>query len=101
MNNPQSTGGSQPRWSIVISREPEKILGKLPKDLLKRIRKVIKGLSIDPIPVGSKKLVGYDNLYRIRVGDWRISYAVEQDRLIILILEIAPRGGAYRKLSDK
>ncbi|MCH8290889.1 type II toxin-antitoxin system RelE/ParE family toxin [Candidatus Poribacteria bacterium] len=43
-------------------------------------------------------MVGYENLYRIRVGEWRISYAIEDDKLIILILEIAPRGSAYRNL---
>jgi mRNA-degrading endonuclease RelE of RelBE toxin-antitoxin system len=34
----------------------------------------------------------------VRVGDWRITYALEDDRLIVLIVEIAPRGGAYRDL---
>ena len=91
----------QPQWQVIFLREPEKILRKLPKDLLTLIRKVIDCLAADPTPAGSKKLAGYDNLYRMRIGDWRISYAVEQDRLIILIAEIAPRGGAYRPLPDK
>ena len=99
--DPQSSGGGQPQWQVIFLREPEKVFRKLPRDLLKRIRKVIDDLAINPIPAGSKKLVGYDNLYRMRVGDWRISYAVEQDRLIVLILEISPRGGAYRKLPNK
>jgi mRNA interferase RelE/StbE len=34
--------------------------------------------------------------YRLRVGDWRIIYEIENDRLVILVLKIAPRGGAYR-----
>jgi mRNA-degrading endonuclease RelE of RelBE toxin-antitoxin system len=38
--------------------------------------------------------MGYDNLYRIRVGDWRISCAIEDDDLVILVIEIAPRGNA-------
>ena len=101
MNDSQNYEGVQPRWQVIFLREPEKVFRKLPKDLLKRIRKVIDDLAINPIPAGSKKLVGYDNLYRMRVGDWRISYAVEQDRLIVFILEISPRGGAYRKLPHK
>jgi mRNA interferase RelE/StbE len=100
MSDPRNSGGGS-QWQIIILREPEKVLRKLPGNLLKRIRKVIDDLSADPIPTGSKKLVGYDNLYRVRVGDWRVSYAVEQDRLIVLIVEIAPRGGAYRTLPDK
>ena len=46
----------------------------------------------------AKKLAGFDDLYRQRVGDWRISYALEEDQLIILIVEIASRGGAYRNI---
>jgi mRNA interferase RelE/StbE len=101
MSDPRSLGGDQPQLLVILLREPEKVLRKLSKDLLKRIRKVIDRLATDPTPEGSKKLVGYDNLYRMRVGDWRISYAVEQDRLIVLTVEITPRGGAYRTLPDK
>jgi mRNA interferase RelE/StbE len=45
-----------------------------------------------------QKLAGHENLYRVRAGDWRISYAAEAERLVLLVLEIAPRGGAYRNL---
>ena len=84
------------RWQVLIDRQPEKVFRRLPKPLLQRIREAISDLAEDPWPPGCKKLTGYDNLYRIRVGDWRISYAVEDDRLIVLVLEVAPRGGAYR-----
>ena len=55
-------------------------------------------LAKNPRPAGCKKLSGFDNLYRVRVGDWRISYAIEDERLVILVLEIALRGDAYRNL---
>jgi mRNA interferase RelE/StbE len=83
-------------WQIIILHDPEKVLRKLPRNLLKRIQVKIDDLAKEPRPEGCKKLAGYDNLYRVRIGDWRISYAIEDDKLIILILEIAPRGGAYR-----
>ena len=85
-------------WKIIIHRRAEKALARLPKDLLERIRKAINGLAMEPRPDGCKKLAGYENLYPVRVGDWRISYAIETDRLIILVLEISPRGGAYKNL---
>jgi len=85
-------------WQVIIHRRAEKVLQRLPKDILQRIRSAIRELSSEPRPEGCKKLAGYDNLYRIRVGEWRVSYAVEKDRLIILVLEISPRGGAYRNL---
>jgi mRNA interferase RelE/StbE len=89
---------SDTRWQVVIHRKAEKILKRLDGDTLERIRRSIRGLAIDPRPAGVKKLTGYDNLYRVRVGDWRIIYAIEDDRLIVLILEVSTRGGAYRDL---
>jgi len=84
------------RWTIIIDRQPQRAMRRLPRDLLERIDQAILSLAADPRPTGSKKLSGHDNLYRVRVGEWRISYAVEDDRLIVLILEVAPRGRAYR-----
>jgi mRNA interferase RelE/StbE len=84
------------RWQVILKRRPEKVLRRLPQDLRRRIDQAILDLAHNPFPEGHKKLVGYENLYRIRVSDWRISYAVENDRLIVLVLEITPRGGAYR-----
>jgi len=89
---------SRGAYRILISKSARKILEKLPKNLLSRISKAIDGLAGNPRPEGCKKLEGYDNLYRIRVGEWRISYAIEDDQLIVLVIEVAPRGGAYRTL---
>ncbi|MBM3150720.1 MAG: type II toxin-antitoxin system RelE/ParE family toxin [Chloroflexi bacterium] len=89
---------SEAPWQVIIHRKPEKILRRLDGDVLERIQRAIRGLASEPRPTGFKKLSGYDNLYRIRVGDWRIIYAIEDDRLIILVLEISTRGSAYRDL---
>ena len=86
------------RWQIIVDRQPERIFRRLPKPLLQRIREKIWSLAENPRPPGCKKLVGYDNLYRVRLGDWRISYAIEDDRLIVLVLEVAHRSKAYRSL---
>jgi len=85
-------------YRIEIERSAERILRRLPRNILKRLRPAVNALATDPRPQGCKKLKGYENLYRVRVGDWRISYAIEDDRLIVTVIEIAPRGGAYRKL---
>lgn len=86
-------------WKIYLHRNAEKALKKLPREVVERVWKKIRSLESNPRPDGCKKLQGqYDNHYRVRVGDWRISYAVEDKELIILVLEIAPRGGAYRNL---
>ena len=64
--------------------------------MLERIRSGIRELTLNPRPDGVKKLIGYKNLYPIRVGDWRIIYAIEDGSLIVVNLEISPRGNAYR-----
>jgi mRNA interferase RelE/StbE len=86
------------RWQILLERAAEKAMRRLPKDVLRRLDRAILALADDPRPPGCKKLAGYENLYRIRVGDWRISYAIEDDKLIVIIVEVAPRGRAYRNL---
>jgi mRNA interferase RelE/StbE len=85
------------RWQVVIAREPKKVLARLPRDLLKRVQKAIDALAVNPRHPGCVSLTGYE-LWRVRVGGWRILYAIEDDRLIVLVVEIAPRGGAYRDL---
>jgi len=85
-------------WQVLLLREPKKILTKVPGDLRRRLLAALHGLAANPRPAGCKRLQGQTNLYRVRVGDWRISYAIEDDKLIVLIVEVAPRGGAYRDL---
>lgn len=87
----------QPRYTVQVTRPAEKLLRRLPQDLLRRLQKTIDGLAVDPRPPGAVMLTGYD-LYRVRVGDWRIIYAIQDDVLIVVVVEVAPRGGAYRKL---
>lgn len=86
------------QWQVIIHRKAEKMLKRLDGDILTRIRAAIRALASAPRPNGVKKLTGYENFFRIRVGDWRIIYAIEDDTLIVLILEISTRGGAYRDL---
>ncbi len=86
------------RYRVLITKQPEKALRKLPRNLVARLVRAIDALAETPFPPNCKKLTGYDNLYRLRVGDWRISYAVENDQLVIVVLEIAARGSAYRNL---
>lgn len=86
------------RWQVIFERQVEKLLRRLPRDLLQRLDAAILGLAENPRPAGCKKLRGHDALYRVRVGDWRITYAVKDAELIVLVVEVAPRGGAYKDL---
>jgi len=84
-------------WQVITTRKAERRIRRLPKDLIKRLRKAIDALGDNPRPPGYKKLVGMD-LYRIRVGNWRVIYTIEDDQLIVLVVTVAPRGSAYRNL---
>ncbi len=85
-------------WKVRLKRQPEKILRRIPRTHRERIRTAIRSLANNPYLAGSVKFEGFNDLYRIRVGDWRIVYAVDNDELIILVVRIAPRGNVYRNL---
>ena len=85
-------------YEILFKRDVERVYRRLPQDLIARLDRAILALATEPRPSGCKKLAGFTNLYRIRVGGWRVTYAIEDDKLIILIVEVAPRGDAYRNL---
>jgi mRNA interferase RelE/StbE len=91
-----NTGGST--WQVILLREPKKVLARVPADLRRRLLTVLHGLEVEPRPNGCRKLRGHEDLYRLRVGDWRIVYGVQDDRLVVLVIEIAARGDAHRNL---
>jgi mRNA interferase RelE/StbE len=62
------------RYTVELTSAAEKTLERLPKKVVIRLDKAINSLANDPRPRGYKKLVGTDNDYRIRVGDYRIIY---------------------------
>jgi mRNA interferase RelE/StbE len=83
-------------YSIEISTSAAKSLGKLEKSNRLRIVGVIELLGVDPRPPGPKMLRGGEHgRWRVRVGDYRIVYTIEDDRLLILVLRIAHRREVY------
>jgi mRNA interferase RelE/StbE len=85
------------RYSVEIERQPQRTLKRCAPDLLRRLADAIDALADEPRPSGCKKLVGQRDHWRVRVGDWRIIYTIEDDVLLVVIVEVTPRGGAYRK----
>lgn len=85
------------KYAVQLNKKIKKSLSKLPRTEAQRILDKIAELADNPKPVGYKKLQGYE-LYRIRVGDWRIIYAIEDDVLLVLIVSIKSRGKAYKNL---
>ncbi len=79
------------RYEIQFTRAAERGLATLPRVVQRRVDAAILALAEVPHPPGSKKLQGEDDLYRIRVGDYRILYRVEENRLIILVVDVGNR----------
>lgn len=80
---------------ISYSREALKALIRMPANTAKLIRSKIEQYAADPASLTNnvKALKGGEQLFRLRVGDWRVIFT--EDGRIIEIIKIAPRGGAY------
>jgi mRNA interferase RelE/StbE len=82
------------RWTLLILPPAAKQIAKLDKNIGKRISEAITALGGNPRPPGSKKLVGVD-AWRIRIGDWRVIYQIQDDRLIVLVVRVGHRREVY------
>mgnify|MGYP003325899470 CR=1 FL=1 len=80
---------------VRIGRSATKELESLPDKVIARIAAKIDGLAEHPRPTGAKKLVGADDLWRVRVGDYRIIYAVDDAEAVVEIRVIRHRKDAY------
>jgi mRNA interferase RelE/StbE len=84
-------------YKITYTTQAAKALLKMPRDTARLIRQRLEQVAIDPfasIP-NAKKLQGRPG-YRLRVGDWRVIYEINQDEVVIIVLKIAPRAEVYR-----
>ncbi|CAD0228250.1 MULTISPECIES: type II toxin-antitoxin system RelE family toxin [Planktothrix] len=84
-------------YTVIIPKPVQKQLDNLPEDIRQRITAKILSLTIEPRPVGVKKLKGFDNEYRVRVGDYRVRYEVNDKILTVLVLHCKHRRNIYRE----
>ncbi len=83
-------------YKIVFQKSAGKALEALPRSVSERITLKINTLKENPRPQGVKKLVGSENLYRIRIGDYRVVYSIFEKVLIIEIIRIGDRKDVYK-----
>ena len=84
-------------YKVIIPKPIQKQLDELQKDLKIRITDRILALAENPRPDGVVKLKGIENEYRIRIGDYRVRYEIEDQNLIVLVLDCRHRRDVYRK----
>lgn len=87
---------SEENYSIEFLRTALKELSKLPKDIQQRIAAKIDELKTNPYLPGVKALKNGDGQLRLRVGDYRVIYRIEEDKLVILIIKVGHRRNIYK-----
>jgi mRNA interferase RelE/StbE len=85
-------------YTVTVARPARKELEKLPDPIGQRILAKIEGLAATPRPFGSSKLQGEKHLWRIRVGDYRVIYSVDDTAKVVDVSVVRHRRDVYRNL---
>jgi mRNA interferase RelE/StbE len=85
---------------IQVSPAAARQLKKIDRRVLSQIAGKIDSLASEPRPHGCEKLSGYDNLYRVRVGDYRIIYGVEDRLVLVIVLKVGNRAEIYQRIRE-
>lgn len=83
-------------YRVEIARSAAKDFRAIDRKWIPKILAVIESLESNPRPAGCKKLTGSDHTYRVRIGDYRVVYDIQDDLLIILVVRIRHRRDVYR-----
>ena len=84
------------RYRIIVRPSADKELRRLPLQVQRRIVAVLEELAVNPRPAGVVKMQGDDNLWRVRLGLYRIVYEIHDAQILVLVLRIAHRKDVYR-----
>ena len=82
-------------YALYILRRAQKELAQLPSEAYERVRDAIRALAQNPRPSGCLKLRGREG-WRIRVGDYRVIYEIEDEEQIVTVLQVGHRRDVYR-----
>ena len=83
------------KYIVEISAPVRKQMKRMPNSDKKKILDKIDSLSDDPRPYGYKKLFYYTDFFRVRVGNYRIIYTIQDEQLVVVIVEVTDRRDAY------
>lgn len=83
-------------YRLEVKKSARKSLLALSRAVVQAISQIIDSLADNPYPPGCKKLSGTDHTYRVRSGDYRIVYTVDNDILIVEVVKIGHRKDIYR-----
>jgi len=83
-------------FSVVFARSARKELQNLDPPVARRILKQIEALVANPRPSGVAKLEGANDLWRVRVGEWRVVYRILDRERLVDVVAVRHRRDAYR-----
>lgn len=81
-------------YAVFIEARADKALGKLPREVQERLDPAMDALAENPKPPGSRKLSGREG-FRIRVGDYRVLYNVDDAEMTVTVTRVGHRGSIY------
>lgn len=82
-------------YSLEFRPSALKALKKLPRHVSDQLREAIEKLKENPRPPGSLKMKGSDDFWRVRSGDYRVIYDIQDSRLLVLIVDVGHRSSIY------
>jgi mRNA interferase RelE/StbE len=83
------------QYDVEFTTAAAKQLRKLDPDLRRRLLAAIGQLAVEPRPAGCRKLVGEQNAWRVRIGDYRVIYDIFDERLLVTVVRAAHRREVY------
>ena len=86
---------SSPPYTVIVKRSAQKEVRALDGGLRTRVIRVLRGLATEPRPAGCRKLVGSENRWRVRLGDHRIIYTIDDAGHLLEIIAVRHRSKAY------
>jgi mRNA interferase RelE/StbE len=84
-------------YHVALTASAAKELKKLPGQLVARIVPRLEDLASNPRPPGCKKMQGGDREWRIRIGDYRAVYTIDDPKLLVEVTRIRHRSGVYER----
>ena len=87
---------AHPFYAVEIEATAWKSIMRLSESLQERVWSAIESLEMAPRASGVEKLQGFQNLYRVRVGNYRIVYEIQDDVLIVIVVKVGHRRDVYR-----
>lgn len=83
-------------YEVQLERAAERDLRRLASELYRRIISHVQALSENPRPSGSRKITGSESDWRIRIGDYRVIYGIDDDAQIVRVMRVRHRREVYR-----